>query len=98
MSRPLKLKVTGTAYSRFSNSPTWGYPRLFAGAYRRGLERSEMEATMTRCDELVGKTIRGCSLYENGPYGPEVLIEFTDDTVFSTCLKISASLEAKLLR
>ena len=53
---------------------------------------------MTRCDELVGKTIRGCSLYENGPYGPEVLIEFTDDTVFSTCLKISATLEAKLLR
>jgi hypothetical protein len=25
MSRPLKLKVTGTAYCRFSNSPTWGY-------------------------------------------------------------------------
>ena len=98
MSRPLKLKVTGTAYCRFSNSPTWGYPRLFAGAYRRCLERSEMEATMTSCDELVGKTIRSCSLYEDGPYGPEILIEFTDNTVFNTCLKTSATLEAKLLR
>ena len=53
---------------------------------------------MTSCDELVGKTIRSCSLYEDGPYGPEILIEFTDNTVFNTCLKTSATLEAKLLR
>ena len=53
---------------------------------------------MTRCDELVGKTIRNCSLYENGPYGPEVLIEFTDGTIFNTCLKTSTTLEAKLLQ
>ena len=53
---------------------------------------------MTNCDELVGKTVRSCSLYEDGPYGPEVLIEFTDDTIFNTCLKTSTSLEARLLR
>ena len=53
---------------------------------------------MTSCDELAGKTVRSCSLYEDGPYGPEVLIEFTDGTVFNTCLKTSATLEAKLLR
>ena len=53
---------------------------------------------MTSCDELVGKIIRSCSLYKDGPYGPEVLIEFTDGTVFNTCLKTSATLEAKLLR
>ena len=53
---------------------------------------------MTNCDELVGKTVRSCSLYEDGPYGPEVLIEFTDGTIFNTCLKTSATLEAKLLQ
>jgi hypothetical protein len=31
MSRPLKLKVTGTAYCRFSNSPTWGYKGSLRG-------------------------------------------------------------------
>ena len=53
---------------------------------------------MTNCDELVGKTVLSCSLYEDGPYGPEVLIEFTDGTIFNTCLKTSATLEAKLLQ
>ena len=53
---------------------------------------------MTSCDELAGRTIRSCSLYEDGPYGPEVMIEFTDGTIFNTCLKTSATLEAKLLQ
>ena len=53
---------------------------------------------MTQCPELEGKVVHRCSLYHEGPYGPEVLIEFTDGTVFNTCLKTSATLEAKLLR
>ena len=52
---------------------------------------------MTECPEIQGKIIQRCSLYHDGPYGPEVLIEFTDGTVFNTCLKTSATLEAKLL-
>ena len=51
---------------------------------------------MTRCDELIGKTIQSCSLYQDGPYGPEIQIEFTDGTAFNSCLKTSAALEAKL--
>ena len=53
---------------------------------------------MTECPELAGKVIQRCLLYPDGPYGPEVLIEFTDGTIFNTCLKTSATLEAKLLR
>ena len=53
---------------------------------------------MTNCDELVGKTVQSCALYEDGPYGPEILIEFTDGTLFSSCLKTSTAMEAKLMR
>ena len=53
---------------------------------------------MTHCDELVGKTIQSCSLYEDGPYGPEIQIEFTDGTAFNSLLKTFATLDAKLLR
>lgn len=53
---------------------------------------------MVRCDGLTGKTIQSFSLYEDGPYGPEIHIEFTDGTVFNSCLKTSQTLEAKLLR
>ena len=53
---------------------------------------------MTRCDELIGKTIQSCALYQDGPYGPEIQIEFTDGTAFNSCLKTSAALEAKLLQ
>ena len=52
---------------------------------------------MTRCKELVGKVVESFSLYEDGPYGPEILIEFTDGTLFSSRLKTSSLLEAKLL-
>ena len=57
-----------------------------------------MEAGMIRCDELVGKTIESCSLYREGPYGPEILIEFTDGTMFNSCLKTSICIEARLLQ
>ena len=98
MSRPPKAKGHRNRVFSVFQLPDLGLSKVFAGAYRRCLEGSEMEASMTTCDELVGKTVRSCSLYEDGPYGPEVLIEFTDGTIFNTCLKTSATLEAKLLQ
>ena len=53
---------------------------------------------MVRCDALEGKVIQTFSLYEDGPYGPEILIEFTDGTSFNSCLRSAVTLEAKLLQ
>ena len=53
---------------------------------------------MKRCEELIGKTVADFSLHEDGPYGPEVLIEFTDGTVFNSCVRTSVQMEAKLLQ
>ncbi len=50
---------------------------------------------MIECSELAGKTIRDCTIYEEGGNGAEVLIEFRDDTTFSVCLRSSVSVEAK---
>jgi hypothetical protein len=50
------------------------------------------------CTELAGKVIRDCTIYDDGCGSPEVLIEFTDDTTFSVCLKTSVSVEAKCIR
>jgi hypothetical protein len=50
------------------------------------------------CKELAGKVIRDCSIYEGGCDGPEVLIEFTDDTTFSICLRTIVAVEAKCMR
>ena len=57
-----------------------------------------MEVGVKRCLELEGKVVQSCFLYHDGPYGPEILIEFTDGTVFNSCLKTSSTLEAKLLQ
>ena len=53
---------------------------------------------MIRCDELVGKVFESFSVYEDGPYGPEILVEFTDGTLFNSCLRTAKFVEAKLLR
>ena len=53
---------------------------------------------MKHCKELVGKVVRTFTLYEDGTDGPEICIEFTDGTVFSSCLKTATSLEAKMTR
>ena len=52
---------------------------------------------MIRCDEFVGKVIQTFCLYEDGPYGPEIQIEFTDGTAFNSCVKTATTLEAKFL-
>ncbi len=53
---------------------------------------------MVHCKELVGKVVSTFTLYEDSSDGPEICIEFTDGTVFSSCLNLSTSLEAKITR
>ena len=52
---------------------------------------------MIQCKELSEKVVRLLTLYEDGAYGPEVHIEFTDGTTFSACLKTNVSIEAKYI-
>lgn len=53
---------------------------------------------MVHCKELVGKVISAFTIYEGSSDGPEICIEFTDGTLFSSCLKTVTSLEAKMTR
>ncbi|HTV05959.1 MAG TPA: hypothetical protein VME86_11375 [Acidobacteriaceae bacterium] len=53
---------------------------------------------MMVCNEFVGKVVSTFTIYEDSGDGPEICIEFTDGTVFSSCLKTSTSLEAKMTR
>ena len=53
---------------------------------------------MVECKEFVGKVVSSFTIYEDKSDGPEICIEFTDGTVFSSCLKTSISLEAKMTR
>ena len=50
---------------------------------------------MIECKELVGKVIRNCRIDKDGRNGPEIHIEFTDQTIFSVCLKTDISVETK---
>jgi hypothetical protein len=52
---------------------------------------------MIHCNELSNKVVRLLTIYEDGAYGPEVHIEFTDGTTFSACLKTNVSIEAKYI-
>ena len=53
---------------------------------------------LIQCSELAGKVVRDCTIYDDGSDGPEVVIEFTDDTTLSVCLKTSVSVEAQAIR
>ena len=53
---------------------------------------------MVVCQELIGKIISSFTIYEDSIDGPEICIEFSDGTVFSSCLKTSTALEAKVTR
>jgi hypothetical protein len=46
---------------------------------------------MIECNELVGKVIRACNLFEDGSGGPELQIDFTDGTSFVAGLKVEIS-------
>jgi hypothetical protein len=49
---------------------------------------------MIECKELAGKVVRLFTIFEDGHYGPDIQIEFTDGTRFSACLKAAVSIEA----
>ena len=53
---------------------------------------------MVTCKELIGKIVANVTIFDESPDGPEICIEFTDQTVFSSCLKTSTTLEAKITR
>lgn len=53
---------------------------------------------MVNCRELSGKVIQETALYEDGRYGPELSIKFTDGTEFSFCVGNRPLIEAKLLQ
>lgn len=53
---------------------------------------------MTECAGLENKVIRKLKIFDNPGTSPEVLIEFTDGTMFSACLKSAVSVEAKCYR
>ncbi len=53
---------------------------------------------MMVCKEFVGKVVSNFTIYEDTIDGPEICIEFSDGTVFSSCLKTSTALEAKVTR
>ena len=53
---------------------------------------------MVVCQEFIGKIISSFTIYEDSIDGPEICIEFSDGTVFSSCLKTSTALEAKVTR
>jgi hypothetical protein len=48
---------------------------------------------MIECKELAGKVIRICRIDKDGSNGPEIHIEFTDQTIFSVYLKTDISIK-----
>ncbi len=50
---------------------------------------------MITCDELASKVVRQLTIFEDGAYGPEVHIAFTDGTSFCACMRTNVSIEAK---
>ncbi len=52
---------------------------------------------MIQCKELTDKVIRAVTIYEDGMYGPEVHLAFSDGTSFSASLKGHFSIEAKYI-
>lgn len=53
---------------------------------------------MIECKELAGRIVRSVRLYEDGPYGPEVSMDFEDGTTFTATLHVRHVLEGKLTR
>ena len=41
---------------------------------------------MRECKDLAGKVVRSITLFEDGRYGPEIIIDFEDGSSFNACL------------
>lgn len=77
------------------NSLSIGWMRHLAFA---SLRMGKDGPAMIECKELTGKVVRAFTIFEDGHYGPDIQIEFTDGTRFSACLKTDISIEAKYTR
>ena len=53
---------------------------------------------MIECSDLAGKVVRSITLFEDGRYGPEIIIDFEDGSNFNACLGVKMTLEAKWTR
>jgi hypothetical protein len=53
---------------------------------------------MVECTGLENKVIRRVRIFDEPGTSPEVVIEFTDGSVFSACLRSATSVEAKCYR
>ena len=50
---------------------------------------------MIECQELAGKVVQRCTVDKDALDGPEIHIEFTDETVFFVGLKSKVSIETR---
>ena len=50
---------------------------------------------MIECRELAGKVVQRCTVDKDAKDGPEIHIEFTDETVFCVSLKSKVSIETQ---
>ena len=57
-----------------------------------------MSKEIIECTELVNRTVQSLKILDDPRYGREVLIEFTDGTMFTVTLQVAATVEAKLYR
>lgn len=53
---------------------------------------------ITECKEVENKVVKTMKIFDAASAGPEVLIEFTDGTIFSASLKPAVTVEAKCYR
>ena len=89
------MSVICSRYPKRSLSVTGVGYRWFVAILR--YIRSNRKCSMIECKELAGKVVRACRIDKDGSNGPEIHIEFTDQTVFSVCLKTDISIETKSL-
>ena len=54
-----------------------------------------MEATTIMFPEVVGKSIRDLSVYDDPAYGREVLVQFDDGTQLSICIGVRQTVDAR---
>lgn len=53
---------------------------------------------MVECKEVAGRIVRSIRLYGDGPYGPEVSMDFEDGTNFTATFLIRPVIEGKVTR
>lgn len=70
----------------------------FVESYRRPAKVTSIGIVHDQMQRACRKGNRTFTLYEEGDYGPEVNIEFTDGTAFNICLRTEPFIEAKHLQ